>query len=573
MSLRTRPGLALFAVTMMVAVACQAAPVASPTGPASTPAGGTTTQPATPGDSPADSPDATTGAASPAASPTGSPAGSPSETAGQSPTGEQTLRYVIDGEITFLSNALADVPTAEAAQWLHSALYTYNEALEPVPDLAADMPVISEDGRTWTVTLRDDAVFQGPPGTPGVGEPVTADDVVFTYEMSNNPNCRFNPSVCLGNVVVAPPGDPDAEPVQVLKSVRAVDDQTVEFVLNFPYAPFMTTSLPGHLIDSRAAVEASFAEFEEGSQNVTVDEVTDLSDRFAAEAETPTGPPDEEGNPTPNLAQFRAEAEEILGRAGVELPNEAAYPNAEGTGTDEEAFAGALQTLIDDLRLTLESDAADRIAAAYTLLDIQRQPVGAGPFYLTEFNAGENLVYARNEQYHHGTPQISQMFLPIIKDAVAATSALVAGDVDWVYSVEADQFATIQNNPEVKYAEYADFSYFGVQFNLREGRLFAEKEMRQAAAFCIPKEDMVDAATAGQAVTIHADLPPASWAYNPDVRIYEHDPAQGNALIEGLGYTKGADGVYERDGKRLETTILVRAGKPDRIAFMQFFAD
>ena len=36
------------------------------------------------------------------------------------------------------------------------------------------------------------------------GEQLTADDVVFTYELANSDNCRFNPTVCLAYVTVTP---------------------------------------------------------------------------------------------------------------------------------------------------------------------------------------------------------------------------------------------------------------------------------------------------------------------------------------------------------------------------------
>jgi ABC-type transport system substrate-binding protein len=488
---------------------------------------------------------------------------------------------VIDGEITFLSNANNDVPTAEAAAWLYDALFAYDNTITPVPNLAAGDVEFSEDGLTATVRLVDNAIFQGPAGSPGVGEAMTADDVVFTYNMALSPNCRVNPSICLGELVIPDPaGEIDPETgqvalVQVFESVEAVDPQTVQFNLNVPYAPFRST-LAGVAIDSKAATEASFADFQEAAGAVDLAAVQDLKARIAAEQENPTGPPDPEAEdpeaPTVNVAQFRGEIEALLNQAQIVLPLESAY-TVDGE-FDEEGFVGtALATLLSDLETSLTSEAADALAASYQLLSVQRAPVGTGPFYLTEFNPGQDLTYARNEQYHKGAPAISQMFLPIIKDQVARASALVAGDIDWTHDLDADAYAVVQDNPNVKVAEYPDFSIFGVQFNLREGALWAEKELRQATAHCIDKEAMVEAANQGQAVVAHADLPPASWAYNPDIPIYEHNVDQANQMITALGFTKNAEGVYERDGTALETTILVRAGQPARIAFMQLFAD
>ena len=158
-----------------------------------------------------------------------------------------------------------DQTTDEANTWLHNGLYTLDESLTPVPDIAAELAEISEDGLTWTIKLREDVFFQP------TGEQVTAEDVVFTFELANSPNCTFNPDSCLAFVTVLPEGA--EEPVKVLQSVQALDDFTVEFQMADKYAPFTTVSLPGLGIDSKTATEAAFASFQEGLGAVTAADV------------------------------------------------------------------------------------------------------------------------------------------------------------------------------------------------------------------------------------------------------------------------------------------------------------
>jgi ABC-type transport system substrate-binding protein len=472
--------------------------------------------------------------ASPTA-PGGSP-GSPGPTVGA----EQTLTYAIDGEISQLNNALADVPTAEAAQWLYSQVYRYNQDLEPVPDLATDLAEISSDGLTWTVTLVDNAFFSD-------GTNLTAEDVAFTYEVAKSPNCRFNPSVCLENF---------------LASVEAKDERTVVFTLKQKYAPFATVNLPGIFIDSKAAVEKSYEDFKSKASAVTPAEVKATDDKIKAEqAKDPPGA----------LAGLRAEVEGILNKASIELPTEADY-TTDGV-LDEEGYVGAEAILIDSLNKSFTAGDIDGLAAVYPLLSGAREPVGSGPWKLDEFKPGESLTYSANDKYHFGKPAISRMFLPIIKDEVAAGSALKAGQIDWKFSVTGDVYTTLKDDPNLKFAEYPDFGYFGLQYNLREGRLFADKNLRQAMHYCINKEQTVTAATDGAGVAIYADIPPASWAYNPDVPKFEEDVDKGKQLIEASGWALGSDGVYEKGGKKLATKVLVRAGRPDRIKFMQLLRD
>ncbi len=91
---------------------------------------------------------------------------------------------------------------------IQSTLTVTNQDLEIELDLATDYQV-SEDGLTWTVTIRDDVKFTD-------GEPLTAEDVAFTYN-----NCKEKSSV---------------NDFTMLEEAVAVDDTTVEFRMTRPYS-------------------------------------------------------------------------------------------------------------------------------------------------------------------------------------------------------------------------------------------------------------------------------------------------------------------------------------------------
>ncbi|MDO5541468.1 MAG: ABC transporter substrate-binding protein [Eubacteriales bacterium] len=91
---------------------------------------------------------------------------------------------------------------------IQSTLVRTTKELGIENDLATDYSC-SEDGLVWTVTIREDVKFTD-------GEPLTAQDVAFTYN-----NCRDNSSV---------------NDFTMLKEAVAVDDTTVEFHMNTPYS-------------------------------------------------------------------------------------------------------------------------------------------------------------------------------------------------------------------------------------------------------------------------------------------------------------------------------------------------
>ena len=488
---------------------------------------------------------------SPAAS--DEPAGSePAES--EAAAGGGTITMIVDGQITQLSNANADVPTSEAYGFIGTGLYQYDATLTPVPDLAEDLCEVSDDELVWTCTLRE-ATFHN-------GDPVTAADVVFTYQIAQSENCRFNPSVCL-----AP----------FLESAEAVDDSTVEFTLLEPYAPFATVILPGISIDSEAVVTAAYEEFAGAAEGADPAAVSAAKDAIDAA----TGA--EEPDPAACEAALEA-AEAAVESGGVEVPSRDDF-NTGGENADEFdpcAYATALSDLLGQIQAVLESEGIDAIAAVYPLLSFNSEPVGTGPFMCEPgcLAPGESLTLVAYEDFYGGAPATDTVVMPIITDDVQGANAVQAGQVDWKYSLTADSYDALKDDPNVKFAEYPDFGYYGLQYNLREGQLFADLGARKAVQYCIDKAATVDQATNGQGVPIEADIPPASWAYNPDLQPVERDTEAAIGFLEEAGWTVPdedgdgvADGPATRDGAEFVTDVYVRAGRPDRIAFMELVRD
>jgi len=574
MSLRTQRSAALGLALLFAAAACTGnTPAATTAGPSAPPPAAATpgdTAAATPGDTAAATPGDTaaatpgdTAAATPGDTPAATPGETPAATPGESPAGgEQTLTYAIDADISYLSNAASDLPTAQANQFLYSALYGYDDTLTPVPDLAADLAEI-KDG-VWTIKLKDNAYFHN-------GDKVTADDVVFTYTMLKSPNCRFNPDSCASG--------------QYIQKITKVDDLTVAFTVDGApddatteevespglqnYAPFATVVLPSVYIDSRKVVTEAYGRFQQQAQAVTAAEVKALNDRIVkAEEDAAKAQEADPEAPGVDYKTFSADIEAMLTKANIPAVDKNIYPDNE-----EGAYTTQLVSVFKDFAATFEAKEADKVAAAYTLLDFNQKPVGTGPFKLDTFRPGQDLSYSRHEQYHAGTPQISKMFLPIIKQDVAGAAALKAGQVDWIYQLTSQAYEALKDDPNIKFAEYPDFGYYALMFNMHEGRLFTDKNLRQAVAYCIDKPAIVAAATNNTGVPIYADIPPASWAYNPNVQKYERDVAKANELITASGWAKGDDGIYAKGGKKLQTKVLVRQGRDDRVKFMQLAAE
>ena len=450
-----------------------------------------------------------------------------------------SITWVIDGQPGKISNAADDDPTADLAAFIYNALYQYNDKIEPIPDLAECEP--DADEIVWTCTLVE-ATFHN-------GDPMTAEDVKYSYDLAISASCTYNPSLCLSGFV---------------ESAEVLDERTIQFNLVQPYSPFLTTILPSLGIESQAVIQSAYDEFTGAAGDLDPADVRDA----AAAIDEPAGAdePDAAG-----CEAALADAEALLTQAGVELPRREDH-TFDGT-FDPCSYGTALSTDLLGVANSLEAEGIDAVAAVYSLLPFQRAPIGTGPYQVEEFNVGQSLVLTAHEGYHDGTPATPTMNFVIITDLVAAASALAAGQVDYVEEMTPDAFEAVRNSDSVKVAEYPGFLHLELQFNVRESRIFGDINLRKALQLCIDKEGTVAAATNGSAIPTESETPPASWAYNPDVQGVERDVDAATALIEESGWTLGDDGVYEKDGTRLAAEVLVRAGQSDRINFMQLFAE
>lgn len=119
---------------------------------------------------------------------------------------------------------------------INPGLWSFDDKLQPSLEIAAQFPskengLISEDGLTITIPLNKAAKWSD-------GEPVTADDFVFTYEMYLNP---------ANTVQTTWPYKPYVE------SVTAQDDHTLVIQFTEPFAAWATTIfqdvvLPEHVL-------------------------------------------------------------------------------------------------------------------------------------------------------------------------------------------------------------------------------------------------------------------------------------------------------------------------------------
>ena len=130
---------------------------------------------------------------------------------------------------------------ADLSRIIYAGLYEFDSTLNLVPDMAADLPEISPDGKVYTITLRDNLVWHDE-------TTINADDVVYTYQTIQNPDFA-SPLRFSWNKV----------------DIEKIDDLTIKLTIRESSATFISNLtvgiLPKHIWESVGSINFALSKF------------------------------------------------------------------------------------------------------------------------------------------------------------------------------------------------------------------------------------------------------------------------------------------------------------------------
>ncbi|HLY65834.1 MAG TPA: ABC transporter substrate-binding protein, partial [Chloroflexota bacterium] len=118
-----------------------------------------------------------------------------------------------------------------------------------------------------------------------------------------------------------------------------------------------------------------------------------------------------------------------------------------------------------------------------------RQPIGSGPYRLKQMDL-RSAVLEVSDQYYAAKPFISRLMFRFYKDDAAVAQALLKGEVQGDWHVDATQAASLASDTNLHMYQAVQPSFDGLCFNL-DDPLLSHLEVRQAIAFGIDRQALL----------------------------------------------------------------------------------
>lgn len=192
--------------------------------------------------------------------------------------------------------------------------------------------------------------------------------------------------------------------------------------------------------------------------------------------------------------------------------------------------------------------------------------IGTGPFKFSEFDSSTSVArFGKNESYYDQVPAIDEFIFQPWPDDTAAIEALRAGQIDFFEGIPASDVESLEAEEGLSVAIYDTFSFSFYAYNLlpEHTTLFQDARTRQALAYAIDRQSIVDNILLGYGEVAQGSQPILSVAYAPDrIRThYDYDPDKAKALLADAGWVDSdGDGVLELDGQKLEFEVMYGSG-------------
>jgi ABC-type transport system substrate-binding protein len=175
---------------------------------------------------------------------------------------------------------------------------------------------------------------------------------------------------------------------------------------------------------------------------------------------------------------------------------------------------------------------------------VQAMPPGTGPFVFKEWRAGSHVAFERFKDYwRKGFPYLDRVVMKPVPDASARLAGLRAGDLHMITRVPSQWVVKIQRG-EMADVAAAPAKYAGMrELYLNTTRPpFSNRKIRQAVAYAIDKQKILEGAYWGQGETANERFYKGS-AWNFGFPERKRDVAKAKALLNEAGY-KGEKIVF-----------------------------
>jgi len=164
---------------------------------------------------------------------------------------------------------------------------------------------------------------------------------------------------------------------------------------------------------------------------------------------------------------------------------------------------------------------------------------GTGKYMVAEREQGQKWIFKQFPQYwNKETGNVDEIILTPISENATRIAALLSGDVDFIMPVPPQDFDRIENNKKLQLITMPGSRIITLQLNGKRKPELANAKVRQAIAYAINNDGIVQKIMKNRATTAGLNSPKGYDGYDAALTP-RFDVAKAKELMKEAGYEKG----------------------------------
>jgi peptide/nickel transport system substrate-binding protein/glutathione transport system substrate-binding protein len=174
--------------------------------------------------------------------------------------------------------------------------------------------------------------------------------------------------------------------------------------------------------------------------------------------------------------------------------------------------------------------------------NVDRNPVGTGPFKFVSWQDNDSFVLTRNEDYWKpGLPYLDGLNMRIINELNTVVRTVTAGECDVALNLQPQQKVVADRAGGVATKVFPSLVPYLAFINYGRPPL-DNLQVRQALNYAINRDEINKVAALGLGQPSSTILSKAHWACDPEtVNYYTYDPAKAKKLLADAGHPDGIE--------------------------------
>lgn len=195
------------------------------------------------------------------------------------------------------------------------------------------------------------------------------------------------------------------------------------------------------------------------------------------------------------------------------------------------------------------------------LKSLSTKAVGTGPFKLVSYEPDRLIVVERNPDYYDpARPYLDRIEVQVFPDISAEGSALIAGDVDIISTIQPTEFLRIDGTDGIDTLRTPSGQFCNINFGC-DMAPFNDARVRKAIALTVDREAMVGFVTEGFGTPGNDTPLNASYQFFKGVKQREKNIAEAKKLLAEAGHANGLELTLiasDRPAVRTQLAVALR---------------